>query len=355
LKDHEIDISTASYSPAGNWIRLDVPVRIANQLLGCKYSVFQHKGEGVRLVRTPEWSLPKYLHDHVELIEPTNSFMRPMKKSPRSTVKFNSYVGAEHVDFSYGTDPTAAPNDSSISAVCNSTLVTPNCLRTLYGTVNYTAKAENNRMAIANYLNEVNLRSDLKIYLQNYRKDIPPSQSDAFGQISIDNGTLQQTPLNSSQIAAQTGVEGNLDVQTMVGIAYPIPLTSYSTGGMQPGFMPDNYTKTNTNEPYLAWVNYISALDDKTIPYVVSTSYADDEQVRWPPLSTKSPLADHHRLSPKNTQQPFVTHLQLSVHEEYLYFSVAAMRAWELMGHASPIVHLTSEHSCRHFHQPAPM
>jgi tripeptidyl-peptidase-1 len=306
---------------------VDIPVQKANQLLGCEYSVYQHEDEGVRLVRTPEWSLPKHLHNHVELIEPTNSFMRPMKKSPRSTAKFNSYVGAEHVDFSGTAASPAAPNDTSVSAVCSTTLVTPNCLRTLYGTINYTAKAENNRMAIANYLNEVNLRSDLKIYLQNYRKDIPASESDAFRQISIDNGTLQQTPLNASQISAQTGVEGNLDVQTMIGVAYPVPLISYSTGGMQPGFMPDNFTTSNTNEPYLAWVNYVSALSDDKIPYVVSTSYADDEQVSFTMVLTKSQHANHPRLYPKHMPPPYVTHLQLSGHEEYPFSSAVAMRA----------------------------
>jgi tripeptidyl-peptidase-1 len=288
LTEHDIDLSSASFSTAGDWIQVDVPVHKANRLLGCKYSVYKHESEGARLVRTPEWSLPKYLHDHVELIEPTNSFMRPMKKSPRSTAKFDSYAEAEHVDFSRTAAINAAPNDTSFSAVCNTALVTPNCLRTLYGTINYTVKAEDNRMAITNYLGEVNLRSDLKTYLENYRKDIPASESQAFQQISIDNGTLQQSPLNTTQIAAQTGVEGNLDVQTMVGIAYPVRLTSFSTGGSQPGFKPDNFTATNTNEPYLAWVNYVSAFDDDTIPYVVSTSYADDEQVSFQfPTSTK--------------------------------------------------------------------
>jgi tripeptidyl-peptidase-1 len=238
LNEHNVDLSTADFSPAGDWIKVDLPVHKANKLLGCKYSVYKHEDEGARLVRTQEWSLPRYLHDHVELIEPTNSFMRPMKKSPRSTVKFDEYLPAEHVDFTrVEASSSAPPPDASLSAVCNSTLVTPNCLRTLYGTINYTVKASKNKMAISNFLDEVNLRSDLKIYLDNFRKDIPASASQAFEQISIDNGTTQQTPLNATQISAQTGIEGNLDVQTMVGIAYPVPLVSYSTGGRQPGFM----------------------------------------------------------------------------------------------------------------------
>jgi tripeptidyl-peptidase I len=279
LSEHEIDPEAVSYSPAGDWISLDVPVHKANRMLGCEYSVYQHQDEKARLIRTPEWSLPQYLHDHVDLVEPTNSFIRPLKRSPRSTVKFDALVPGEHVDYEGFSVSRANPNDTSLAAVCDTNLVTPNCLRTLYGTVNYTQKATSqNRIAIANYLGEVNLKSDLSTYLQKYRPDVPVSATE-FAQISIDNGTTQQTPLTQAQIAKQIGVEGNLDVQTVVGISYPIPLISYSTGGQQPGFKPDNFTPTNTNEPYLAWVTYMLALDDNTLPYVVSTSYADDEQV----------------------------------------------------------------------------
>jgi tripeptidyl-peptidase-1 len=278
LSEHEIDQNSVHYSPAGDWLSLSVPIHKANRLLGCHYSVYQHQNEKVQIVRTPEWSLPEYLHDHVDLIEPTNSFIRPLKREARSTAKFQSLVPDEHVDYSKILAAQADTNETSVAALCNTKLVTPNCLRALYGTINYTQRATGqNKMAISNYLGEVNLKSDLDIYLKNYRPDVPASASD-FKIVSYDNGTTQQTPLTAAQQSASTGVEGNLDVQTMVGIAYPVPLTSYSTGGQQPGFKPDNFTKTNSNEPYLAWVTKMVAMSDDELPYVVSTSYADDEQ-----------------------------------------------------------------------------
>lgn len=278
LSEHEISLDDVKYSPAGDWLSLSVPVHKANRLLGCHYSVYQHQDEKVNIVRTPEWSLPEFLHDHVDLIEPTNSFIRPLKREARSTAKFQSLVPDEHVDFARMLAAQANTNKTSVAALCRTKLVTPNCLRALYGTINYTQSATGkNKMAIANYLGEVNLKSDLKIYLKKFRPDVPASASD-FKIVSYDNGTTQQTPLTPAQQQAYTGLEGNLDVQTMVGIAYPIPLISYSTGGQQPGFKPDNFTKTNSNEPYLAWVTNILALGNKDLPYVVSTSYADDEQ-----------------------------------------------------------------------------
>lgn len=56
---------------------------------------------------------------------------------------------------------------------------------------------------------------------------------------------------------------------------YPTRFTSYSTGGSPP-FTPDLATPTDTNEPYLTWLDYV--LKQKDVPYVISTSYGDDEQ-----------------------------------------------------------------------------
>lgn len=173
-------------------------------------------------------------------------------------------------------DP-AAP--ASVAAACSGSLITATCLRTLYGTINYVPKATaNTSMALANYLGELNIRSDAKIYLEKYRPEAVAGAA-SFKQISINGGTVDQS-LNSTQLQAQTGVEGALDVQTMLGIAWPVPLVTYSTGGPQPGYVPDQATPTNTNEPYLAWVQYMLGLD--SLPNVVSTSYGDDEQTVSP-------------------------------------------------------------------------
>ena len=48
-----------------------------------------------------------------------------------------------------------------------------------------------------------------------------------------------------------------------------------STGGSPP-FDPDSNTPTNTNEPYLDWLNFVLAQD--SVPQTFTTSYGDDEQ-----------------------------------------------------------------------------
>ena len=53
-------------------------------------------------------------------------------------------------------------------------------------------------------------------------------------------------------------------------------LKAYSTGGLNPTFVPDSFTPTDSDEPYLTWVNYVLGTED--IPQMISTSYGDDEQ-----------------------------------------------------------------------------
>lgn len=129
LSDHGIDASGLHYSPAKDWIKVSLLVSEVESPLDTKYSVFEHE-EGGQIVRTPEWSLPKHLHEHVEAIQPTNSFLRPT--AMRSTLKMNKNEGGQAPR-----NPISFPSNATLSQVCNETAGTPLCLRTLYGTVDY--------------------------------------------------------------------------------------------------------------------------------------------------------------------------------------------------------------------------
>ena len=239
---------------------------------------YQHQEDGSLLIRTPQWSLPQSLHAHISTVQPTNSFMRTIPK--RSTLK----LPTRPISSSIQEDPAPLPKGATVAQACSNSLVTPDCLRTPSTAQSTIRHKPGNQsfMALCDYLGEVNLRSDATMYLQKYRPEAVAAAS-AFQQVSIAGGTLQQT-LNSSQVSAQTGIEGNLDVQTMLGIAWPIPLTAFSTGGSNPEFIPDNATPTNTDEPYLAWVEYMLSLS--SLPNIVSTSYGDDEQTVSPSYAT---------------------------------------------------------------------
>ncbi|KAG8630161.1 hypothetical protein KVT40_001780 [Elsinoe batatas] len=270
----EHGISDTAFSPAKDWISVVIPVEKAEKLLQTTYSKFQHR-DGHVANRAPEWSLPVHLHEHIDVIQPTTSFLTPRAefKPVRQQLSQNEKSWWEREgQHKYGKHPAAPAN---VSAVCNATFVTLECLRTVYGTIDYKAKAANkNSVAINNYLNETSRRDDARTFLQQFRPEAVAA-ADEFKFVIIDNAPNYQGPNITEFVAADANVEGNMDAQLVLGISYPTPLTAFSTGGSPP-FIPSLSTPTDTNEPYLAFLNV--ALARRDLPLVFSSSYGDDEQ-----------------------------------------------------------------------------
>jgi tripeptidyl-peptidase-1 len=260
----ENGVEDLSYSSAKDWIIVRLPVGFVEDLLDTEYHNYKHD-DGHVVARTTKWSLPSHLHRHIDTIQPTTSFFRT---APNEAIL---YDGAATVPASYQT-----PSNASIAAVCNVTSVTPDCFATLYSTKWYKPKAlKKNRVGFTNYLGEIPIRPDTEQFLKKYAPAYV-SSAKTFKQYSIDNGPVQDGPLTYNQsTVAGISREANLDVQAISGISKLTPITSYSTGG-EPPFVPDPSTPTNTNEPYLAWVNWL--LKQKSIPQVISTSYGEPEQ-----------------------------------------------------------------------------
>ena len=287
LEDFGFDTSSFEYSPARDWIKFTADVGTVEELLNTTYFIYEHE-DGSTLVRTEAWSLPANLHEHVTTIQPTNSFARLHGRSkPRREIQKRStnYIKVDEGGLTDPSSTVAAPTSvpsiaadpAAVSGVCNFSSVTPLCLRTLYGTLSYTPKVPGkNKMGLTNYLGEYNNRSDASIFLEAYRPEMAAAAYQ-YTQVSIAGGDIDNGT-NTADQAPDTGFEGNLDVQYMLGIGYPTPLTTYSTGGRNPTFMPDALTTTNSDEPYLVFANYITGQPKSAIPQVISTSYGDDEQ-----------------------------------------------------------------------------
>lgn len=73
LLEHKI--SEAVLSPNRDSFEVVLPVEKIKELLATTYSIFRHD-DGTTLVRAPEWSLPRYLHEHIDVVQPTTSFFR---------------------------------------------------------------------------------------------------------------------------------------------------------------------------------------------------------------------------------------------------------------------------------------
>ena len=249
LQDNGIDRAQLEYNQAQDWIKLSLPVSAVEKLLDTKYSVFEHE-DGDRIVRAPKWSLPLHLHEHIDAIQPTNSFFRPLgRRRTLKTIKPMEEITTttpadQDAEYAAVNAIAATPDstDISVAKACNTSAVTPLCLRTLYGTKGYKPQVPGkNQVGLTDFLMEANNRSDVQIFLEMYRKGAV-SEAETFTVDVINGGDNQQTPDTPAQLAAGKDLEGNLDAETIIGIDYPTPLTAFTTGGMPP-FNPDENTR----------------------------------------------------------------------------------------------------------------
>ena len=245
LFDSGIDRAQLSYNRAKDFIKISLPVSEVERLLDTKYSIYEHL-DGDRIIRAPKWSLPKHLHEHIDTIQPTNSFFRPAgRRKMLKTIKPLEEVNAAPApNFSTETAIAATPDsaDAAVPKVCNTTFVTPLCLRTFYGTKGYKPQVPGkNQIGLTDFLGEANNRSDVRIFLNMFRK-AAASEAETFTVDVINGGDNQQTPDTLEQLAKGKDLEGNLDAETIIGIDYPTPLTAFTTGGMPP-FNPDDLTR----------------------------------------------------------------------------------------------------------------
>lgn len=260
LATHGLEEEDLVRSPAKDWITIRIPVSLVEKMLETKYHVYKHEASGDYLVRTTSYSLPEHLHEHVDVIQPTTMFGR--FSSDRSTVVWLEDDSQEPDAQGQITDATTG---LTVDASCNTT-ITIKCLQEMYNATGYTPSANvNNSIGLTGYLGQYANFQDLQTFYADQR---PDALNSSFTVVLINNGSNSQDP-------SQAGVEANLDTQFGYGLSYPVPGTFFSTGGSPP-FKPDLITPTDTNEPYLDWLNYVLA--QEKVPLVISTSYGDDEQ-----------------------------------------------------------------------------
>ncbi|KAI0741645.1 peptidase S8/S53 domain-containing protein [Daedaleopsis nitida] len=261
LLAHGLDTSSAQRSPSGDWITVRVSVAQAENMLGTKYSTYRHDKSEDYVIRTMNYSLPSVLHEHIAVVAPTTYFgtMKSMKAT--SFVQPDAPTIESDVDIAHllkGPESLA-----TVPTSCN-TVITPACLRALYNTSTYVPAATGkNSLGVAGYLDEFANRADLQTFFTRFRTD---AVGGTFTTVRVNGGGDDQS---------DPGVEANLDIQYTEGISFPTPNIYYSTGGSPP-FNPDSNTPTNTNEPYLDWLNFILTQD--SVPQTFTTSYGDDEQ-----------------------------------------------------------------------------
>ncbi|PCH42074.1 tripeptidyl peptidase A [Wolfiporia cocos MD-104 SS10] len=262
LASHGIATEQLSRSSARDWIKIKVPVSLVEDMLKTEYHVWVHEESGEAMVRTTSYSLPEYLLDHVDVIQPTTMFARFKGQA-------TSYWFAEGerpvVDLSQPYIPIPSAYNGEVNASCNGS-ITPTCLKELYNAVGYVPQAaDKNHIACTGYLDQYADFEDFKLFNEAL---VPEAANSTFEVIYINGG-------ENSQNLSDAGIEADLDTQYAFGLTYPTPRTFYTTGGSPP-YIPDDHTPENSNEPYANWLEYIMNVENP--PQTISTSYGDDEQ-----------------------------------------------------------------------------
>ncbi|KAF2139774.1 uncharacterized protein K452DRAFT_231903 [Aplosporella prunicola CBS 121167] len=261
-------------SSARDWLTARVRVDTAERLLGTEYHVYRHEGDGDELVRAPVWSLPANVAPHVDTVQPTTVFLRRQARAPPSHADL-AQADVQELGHIPVPDQADLPDAPSPAQACNPLAVSPLCLRALYGSLGYRppAPAVGNSFAIVNFLDEVNNRSDVDLFLRAYRKDAARDKAAyRFTTETVAGGLDDQKP------NPDLGYEGALDAQAALGVGHPTPLVAYNVGARPPPFRESAFTPRNRNEPYLAWLHHVLAQPPSTLPLVMSISYADEEQ-----------------------------------------------------------------------------
>lgn len=136
LTFHGVDLSDdVEFSRMGDAMSVTVTVGQAESMLNTEFNVFTHSDTGRRVVRTLEYSLPRALANHVDLVHPTTLFheIAPLhatsfvvEEAPSEAVDLGEFV--------------TGPGGNNISSSCLTT-ITPSCLQMLYRTECYVPKA----------------------------------------------------------------------------------------------------------------------------------------------------------------------------------------------------------------------
>ncbi|KAJ3555486.1 hypothetical protein NM688_g2552 [Phlebia brevispora] len=280
LSDHGVDPFSVQRLNGGSWLNLEVTVGQASQMLNCSYNIYQHTGTSEYIIRTTSYSLPSLLHPHINMVAPTTYFSS--MRSMRATSFVQPHIKPIEDDHDFAASLVGAGSLATVPSSC-ATTITPSCLRALYNTSTYVPKATaTNKLGIAGYLGEFANNADLQVMLVldsrgrkthvfgNLQTFFEKFRTDAVGT------TFQTVEVNGGgDDQSDPGVEANLDIQYAEGMSFPTPNIYYSTGGSPP-FIPDDNTPTNTNEPYLNWLDFI--LNQTVVPQTFTTSYGDDEQ-----------------------------------------------------------------------------
>lgn len=189
---------SAISQPSPDWLTVEVPLSHAESLLNTKYGLYHDEYTGDKVIRTPGYSLPEQLHEHIDTIQPTTVFGR---------------AGAIEVEDIPEHEKRDAAGDCSVTAAAP-------CIRDFYK-VDYKPVGKS-FASVTEFGGNSASQSDLQQYKSQFdpSSDIKPFEVDKAGGGS-----------NSGKI----NIESALDTQAIASLTSPNPTylfpgSSFSSG-----------------------------------------------------------------------------------------------------------------------------
>jgi tripeptidyl-peptidase I len=255
-----------SYTTQGDSIWFQTNVSTANSLLDTNFKTYTD-AVGASRLRTTEYSIPESLVGHIDLIAPTTYFGKT--KAMRAALS-----GRSKSKHQTPSKPPASCEGSIVYDNETYAAFAPDCIRTEYNVNGYTPKVSSgSKIAFGSFLNQSASFSDLELFEEHFNI---PSQNFSVVLVNPQDGATAypQPPLDAND------GEANLDVQNIVSLVHPLPITEFITAGSPP-YIPDPVEPVGTpneNEPYLPYYEFLLSLRSSKLPQVITNSYGDEEQ-----------------------------------------------------------------------------
>lgn len=216
--------NSAISQTSADWMTVEVPLSSAESLLNTKYNVYKDTVTGSRLVRTPGYSIPQALHEHIDTIQPTTTFGRGFAPALEETV-----------------DDALLLTGRNAASDCATTAAAP-CIRDFYH-VDYTA-ANKSFASVTEFGSRSASQSDLQTYAKQLDNgdSIPPFKVINVGE---DN-------------SGKNNLESALDTQAIGSLTSPNPgylfsaVSSFSDGLLKI----TDYLNNHANPPSTVSTSY---------------------------------------------------------------------------------------------------
>lgn len=206
----DIEVERLNLGPSKGWLSFQPTVGEAEKLLGTEYWLYEHESQESMAAGVDHYSVPEDLAEHIDFVFPAvvlgELTPEPSSKKKRSTTKKRASSERRQV---------------SGNTTCAS-LVTPACIKELYGLPTPDKANANNSLGIF-ALNSWYQYQDLDLFFGNYAPDIPVGTRPR--NLSVDQATWFYDDPNDPYVTY--AAEADLDIEVSWPIIYPQNITVF--------------------------------------------------------------------------------------------------------------------------------